>query len=90
MVHISALERFLPEKSASPAGERYMATNLSKVIAWIKETYEHPAGGACVPGRSELRQGKPTFELPVVDWNGKRITSDCTRVEYLRELLDRQ
>ena len=87
MVHISALERLLPGKSASPTGERYMAANLTKVIAGIKETYGHAAGGDGTPGRSELGQRKPTFELPVVDWNGKKITSDCTRVKYLRELL---
>lgn len=90
MVHISALERFLRAKSVGPIGERYKATNLSKVIGWIKETYEHAAGGDGAQGKSELGEDKPTFELPVVDWNGKKITSECARVEYIRKLLARQ
>ena len=70
MVHISALERFLPGKSASPTGERYMAANLTKVIAWIKETYGHAAGG---DGSSGAGLNGEQARLPVM---GFQIAGD--------------
>jgi hypothetical protein len=88
-IHISALERFLPDKSVSPAGERYAAANLDKVVAWIKATYERgPSDEDAQPSAESLRS-RPAFELPVVDWNGKTITSEGSRADYVRELLAR-
>jgi Uncharacterized alpha/beta hydrolase domain (DUF2235) len=87
MVHISALERFLPERSVGPTGDKYEAANLDKVIAWIKETYEHRLGDEDALARSESGGSMSIFELPVVDWNGQTITSRCSRAEYLRGLL---
>ncbi len=90
MVHISALERFLPERAASPTVDEYKAANLDKVIAWIKETYEHRPDDEDPLTRSESGGSMSIFELPVVDWNGQTITRRCSRAEYVRGLLARR
>jgi hypothetical protein len=88
MVHISALERLVAEESGSLAGRRYEAANLAKVIDWIKKTYEPKPNDEREPvqGR-ESDANKRTFELPVVDWDGSRITNRGGRAEQLRLLL---
>lgn len=88
MIHISALERLLTEESRRQRGKNYNAPNLAKVIDWIQKTYEpkldngHPSTSVGEGGPSQ-----PALELPVVDWNGCRITSRCPRAEHLRQLL---
>jgi hypothetical protein len=90
MVHISALERFLPGKSMTSAGEKYKAVNLDKVIDWIGQAYEPTPGDRDAPARSESGASGSIIELPVVDWNGQTIASRCSRAEYLRGLLARR
>jgi hypothetical protein len=89
MVHVSALERFLSDPSLSSTGDRYEAANLNTVIGWIKATYGHATSSDGAQARSNSRASKPVLSLPVVDWNGKPITSESSRTEYLRQILAR-
>ena len=91
MIHISALERLLPEKSRSLPEKRYKAANLANVKDWIKKTYEPKldSEGELALAREAGPRQRP-FELPVVDWDGSRITCGCPRAEYLRQLLARE
>ena len=90
MVHISALERFLSGKSIGPAGEKYEAGNLGKVIDWIRQAYEPTPRDHDARAGSQSGASRSTFALPVVDWDGQTITSRCSRAEYLRGLLARR
>jgi hypothetical protein len=91
MIHISALERLLPEKSRPLPGKRYKAANLANVKDWIKKTYEPKldSEGELALAREANSRQRPV-ELPVVDWDGSRITGRCHRAEYLRQLLARE
>jgi Uncharacterized alpha/beta hydrolase domain (DUF2235) len=91
MVHISALERLLPDESNGSSAERYDAANLDKALDAIAATYERNAGedDKPIPGRA-IHTARAAFELPVVDWDGHRIARRGPRADYLRLLLARR
>ena len=91
MIHISALERLLAEESVNRPGKRYKAANLAKVMDWVKTTYEpKPDGGGEPTSGHETGPTQSALELPVVDWDGSRITSRCRSAERVRQLLARE
>ena len=85
-IHISALQRLLPDPSDAAAAKPYKPTNLEKVLEAIETTYGQAAEGVGQPGADS----KPSFDLPVVDWDGHEIPKHGPRAEQLLQLLARR
>ena len=85
MIHISALQRLLPDASLGLAREPYRAANLVKVMDWINNAYDPNTGRPAVRGGTD-----GPVKLSVVDWDGSKIENGSTRAEELRALLARK
>lgn len=81
-IHISALQRLFPGRSDASPAKPYTPANLEKVLDAIEKTYEHGAG--------EDGETTPSFDLPVVDWDGDEIPKHGSRADRLRQLLARR
>lgn len=85
-IHISALRRLLPDPSDGAPAKPYKPTNLENVLEAIETTYGQAAEGVGPPGADS----KPSFDLPVVDWDGREIPKHGPPAEQLLQLLARR
>jgi hypothetical protein len=85
-IHISALQRLLPDPSDAAPAKPYKPTNLENVLEAIETTYRQAAEGVGQPDADS----KPSFDLPVVDWDGREIPKHGPRAEQLLQLLARR
>jgi hypothetical protein len=89
-IHISALQRLLPDPADAAPAKPYRPANLEKVLEAIEKTYEHGAGDDGPLGANSYVRTKAAFDLPVIDWDGNEIPKKGPSADRLRQLLARR